>query len=86
MSMRSAPTTIVSASTPASSTSAITVAAILVTSTLAQETGRVRSRSAVPFSSSSAVAPAPQVAPTAMNTRGTTIENSSTLRKPAPVV
>ena len=70
----------------ASSSSAITVATILVTRMLAHEIGRVRSRSAVPFSSSSAVAPAPHVAPTAMNTRGTTMEKSSTLRNPTPVV
>ena len=58
----------------------MTVATILVTTMRAQDTGRVSSRSAVPFSSSSAVAAAPHVAPTAMKISGTTIENSSTLR------
>ncbi|CAB4885018.1 unannotated protein [freshwater metagenome] len=67
-------------------TSTSTVAAIFVTMIEMRETGRVRSRSAVPRCSSSAVAVAPQLTPTAMSISGTRKLKSSTLRNPDPDV
>ncbi|CAB4746168.1 unannotated protein [freshwater metagenome] len=62
------------------------MAIIFVTMIRTRETGRDTRMSAVPRCSSSAVAAAPQLTPTAMRMSGTMKLKSSTLRNPGPEV
>ncbi len=81
-----APTAMVSQVAPATSTTAMPPARTLAAITRFLLTGNESSRSAVPRSSSPAVAAAAAVVAIAIRTRGIIMENISAFRNPAPVV